>query len=1045
MSTANPATQAKLVRSIHPISFSLLNDDEQPVMHILDGPDGQNLKLKITNRSTVALKLPAKTAVDPPKATKDQHHFELRFRPGVLDTTKTKTPITVTPGEGGWLISEPSQTNGIVSLYLLSTNADAHTLAPDSPITLTLQNVSIDGHGGARGTKVELRFPDLLPDGQRVQHMSIVNERGHKYIPLHVGIVGSNKILNDGTGNTLTLRITNLSTQSSIQLDPKNDDQFTLSFDSSKTEEWALAPADDVNNIHIEVKTDGDVDSDKPDTKPVHFKITPVGEGQSKLWHITPLTPVVRKPGEHIDVTLSGIVSSLPSGPANLYLHYEIAGYWDGDFVCVIEKGPVVYKEQNVGIGTNDPKSKLQVMGSILASGDVQTHSQGAHLEWNKDGHSGMTYLLNQWGLGSGGLVFGKVAPDGTVTDQVHIDPAGNVGIGNKLSVAGNADFSGNVGIGTTDPKQPLTVPISANAKGISLGSYDLLAAGQFAFFGHTGKDGTFNVGNLTGGSGNGNGSAGMALVHTSADDKNTNTELAFVTHNYRVDSCEKMRINRLGHVGIGTDNPKAQLDVRGAANIWAGEAWAVPNGKMAPGSLTIGGIKRNYGGGIEWNNNNPAGLLLETLDNTEIAVHDAGTRLASLMYYEGGNVNRLTIGREMDPKWGALSTLSLNGNVGIGTVNPSGFINAGPYFKPDQSGRNVDILSASNESVLNLLSGQDADSAHIGGVYFSRTGGQLDAHRQIAAIQVRQVGTGTLAGGKLLFFTKPNGSGIGVDDARMVIDNNGNVGIATPSPGVPLDVAGSTRGSFVAWKSHYLNFDGTGSDLSAYATQNISIRAAQAIVAQVYFTSSDARMKNVEGRSNGAADLATLSRIEITDYTLKDVVASGSRPHKKVIAQDLENVYPQAVSKSTAVVPDIYQPAPFMDGWIDLATDLKVGERVRLMSDKTEGIYEVLEVATDKFRTDFKPEGDKVFVFGREVDDFRTLDYDAISMLNVSATQQLKKEKDEEVNLLRAEITDLKSANDALQKRLALLESKFETAVGVVVAKNGSNGNGTH
>ena len=127
-------------------------------------------------------------------------------------------------------------------------------------------------------------------------------------------------------------------------------------------------------------------------------------------------------------------------------------------------------------------------------------------------------------------------------------------------------------------------------------------------------------------------------------------------------------------------------------------------------------------------------------------------------------------------------------------------------------------------------------------------------------------------------------------------------------------------------------------------------------------------------------------------------------------------------------------------------AKDLKKGERVRLVLDKAEGVYEVLEVASNKFRTELKAEGQTVFVYGREVKDFRNLDYDAISMLHVSATQQLKKEKDEEVKVLRAEIAELKTANDALEKRLPLLESKLQTAVpAVVAAKSGSNGNGRH
>jgi hypothetical protein len=129
----------------------------------------------------------------------------------------------------------------------------------------------------------------------------------------------------------------------------------------------------------------------------------------------------------------------------------------------------------------------------------------------------------------------------------------------------------------------------------------------------------------------------------------------------------------------------------------------------------------------------------------------------------------------------------------------------------------------------------------------------------------------------------------------------------------------------------------------------------------------------------------------------------------------------------------------------VALATDLKRGERVKLIMEKgEEGVHEVLEVMHDKFRVDFKHEEDKVFVFGREVNDFRTVDYDAIAMLNVSATQQLKKEKDEEVKVLRTEIVGLKAANDKLMKSLQILESKMETVPGVVVAAT-SAGNGRH
>jgi hypothetical protein len=123
------------------------------------------------------------------------------------------------------------------------------------------------------------------------------------------------------------------------------------------------------------------------------------------------------------------------------------------------------------------------------------------------------------------------------------------------------------------------------------------------------------------------------------------------------------------GNVGIGTPSAAARLDVNGAANVWGGARYAVNNGHMAPGSLTLGNIGANFGGGNLWGANT-AGLMLETLDNTEIAVHDSGQRLASFMYYEGGGANRMVIGRDMG--WGPVGTVSINGNVGVGTSAPA-------------------------------------------------------------------------------------------------------------------------------------------------------------------------------------------------------------------------------------------------------------------------------------------------------------------------------------------------------------------------------------
>ena len=248
-----------------------------------------------------------------------------------------------------------------------------------------------------------------------------------------------------------------------------------------------------------------------------------------------------------------------------------------------------------------------------------------------------------------------------------------------------------------------------------------------------------------------------------------------------------------------------------------------------------------------------------------------------------------------------------------------------------------------------------------------------------------------------------------------MRIKGTGNVGIGTNSPTqAKLVVSGGVVQSSLF--GPYIATGGYGPPVF-HGAHTMSIYGSGGIwTGDFFIASSDVRIKNISGVSDGAADLGTLMGIEVTNYSYKDVISKGNSEQKKLIAQQVETVFPQAVSKRTDVVPDIYQKAALNDGWIKLPTDLKKGDRVKLISKNEEGVHEVLEVAAGKFRTAFTGTAEEVFVYGREVNDFRTVDYDAISMLNVSATQELKRE----VDVLRAENARLRNV---LEARLSALE----------------------
>ena len=187
----------------------------------------------------------------------------------------------------------------------------------------------------------------------------------------------------------------------------------------------------------------------------------------------------------------------------------------------------------------------------------------------------------------------------------------------------------------------------------------------------------------------------------------------------------------------------------------------------------------------------------------------------------------------------------------------------------------------------------------------------------------------------------------------------SGNIGIGTTTPGVPLDVVG-----LPSLQPPALLVSSAGTTTLTVDSNTdwfTSIRTSSGILAgDGFLTRSDERIKNIQGRSDSGADLRKLLGIEVTDYVYKDVVEKSSRPQKKVIAQQVEEVYPEAVRTTTDVVPDIYKKAPINNGWIELATDLKVGDRVRLITENGHrAIHEVLEVENDKFRTDFAEDGE--------------------------------------------------------------------------------------
>lgn len=350
-------------RASHPLAFSLHDADDQPVLAIVDLPTGHAAHLLIANRSGQPLQLDQLGG----DATRENHHFELLFRPGVLPGGGAAVKLD----EAGWKIGRLQHADGSTSLYLLAGQPIA--LDPGDSLRLTLRNIAADGRGGARGSRVELHYGRLTYagaalelSGYRTQHISIVNQRGLQHIPLHVGFAGAGTVVNNGRDQLLRLRIVNAAPKP-IQLTPSSADpqaysRFLLSFDAPDKADpqgaWALATDSQLRRINPAAGG---------------WRVIEPSEGAKSLeWELSPPTQIAFSAGEELVVALGPIATTLAAGHTNLYVHYKnIPGYWDGQFVCTIEKAPLFYDERNaVGVGTHTPEAKLAVNGGVHVGGD---------------------------------------------------------------------------------------------------------------------------------------------------------------------------------------------------------------------------------------------------------------------------------------------------------------------------------------------------------------------------------------------------------------------------------------------------------------------------------------------------------------------------------------------------------------------------------------------------------------------------------------------------------------------------------------------------
>lgn len=270
----------------------------------------------------------------------------------------------------------------------------------------------------------------------------------------------------------------------------------------------------------------------------------------------------------------------------------------------------------------------------------------------------------------------------------------------------------------------------------------------------------------------------------------------------------------------------------------------------------------------------------------------------------------------------------------------------------------------------------------------------------------------------------------------RMTVDAvTGGLGLGTVNPiaklhingGVSASPTGASFSFFTAGAASLATSSVTTARTVAAYIEGGQFWVNSAIVAGALNTSSDQRIKRVVGVSDGTNDLGLLNQLRITDYRYIDQLNNTGEIVKKVIAQEVEAVLPAAVTRSRMAIPDVYEVAARVSTSEKTTTvhttkahGFRTSDQVRLYTPQQQDLnptVTVLDAHTFTFTAAEAP-ANQLFVYGKYVDDFRSVDYDAIAMLNVSATQELARR-----------LAALEQQNEQLREQAGRAEQRAVTA----------------
>lgn len=343
---------------------------------------------------------------------------------------------------------------------------------------------------------------------------------------------------------------------------------------------------------------------------------------------------------------------------------------------------------------------------------------------------------------------------------------------------------------------------------------------------------------------------------------------------------------------------------------------------------------------------------------------------------------------------WGPSDNSATGGGISTGNADGGTLDNC-----------NIDIKTWYGVGIMNVCGGAKDRT-----IAFDARGGNITAKGSITA-------NGNLSVNNKFFFTS---TGLGVNSSN---------------PYFPIQISGSGYSDYS--QSHWKQNDGRTKDLpegnwDGTGPYNFGLRVESASLFNHIFIVSDQRIKkNIKEPSINIRN--TINKIDIVSY---DEIQNGNHIPCGVIAQQVEEVYPNAVKHATDYIPNVMKYVKItevMDDFLiiksDSNIDIVIGDKIKLVSKTNQNIYaDVLDSQENIYKIN-KTEnesliGDEIFLVGKLVNDFRSVDKESLALLALGGVKELIQENES----LKDRLYTQEQINQQLQLQLDQQKSEIET-----------------